>query len=107
MKFHKSKCLRIGQYWNNDAIHRRSLRFNRKKNLKHRHQSIELGLWYDYPICCIEHFSKRRSYERRSYVQEMVIKSQKRRGIFAHVLCVKCSINYLNSLKTHKMILKS
>lgn len=99
--------LRTGNNWNNATIHRRSLRFgNKQKNLRHRYKLRELGLWYDYPNCCIESFV-RYSPKNRTDLQRSVIDIQHKKKVFKYVPCNNCSKKYLKNLKTHQMTLRN
>lgn len=105
-----SRTLMTGNYWNHNSIHRRSLRTNcYKKNLKHRNHLHEYGLWFDYPSCCIESFSRVwRNIEDLPYQQRIAINIQIQKKVFKQIPCLKCSRKYLRSVskKTHQMTLR-
>lgn len=83
-----------GSHWNNKSIHRRSLRWI-GKNLRHRNKLYEFGLWYDYPICCIEQFVQRnRPIDEE---QHKCIKLMRENNEFSRVPCISCMQNYMST----------
>ena len=104
-----NNCMSEGHDWNNITIHRRSLRFGRTKNIKHRDKYLEWGLWFDYPMCCIDLFRKQCGHYYspvRSKIQERAMYHQQRRKTFIYVNCHNCSQNYINKIRKHEMVLR-
>ena len=111
---HGARDLWKGERWNNNYLHRRSLRFKRplnknrmKKNYSkfNRNPSFELGLWYDYyPICCIKSFAIGNTAENCSVIQIKAFELQEKNGDDVCVPCKSCSIKYISE---HQMILRS
>jgi hypothetical protein len=49
----------VGELWEKQRPMRRALRTSdTAPNLSHRNSDVERGVYYDYPSCCVEEFSK-------------------------------------------------
>ena len=94
--------LPMGEQWNSD-IHRRSLRWQ-GKNLWHRNKFRELGLWFDYPTCCIDAFLYRcdrgEGWRDAPSVVRLALDLQwERKEKNGYVPCCECARNYLATKK--------
>lgn len=92
-------CRGIGDAWSMERLHRRTLRIG-KKNMRHRSKTLELGLWFDYPLCCIRAFRRVRS-RNRTPEQVRCIAAMKKSGKFAYIPCNDCACKYLQTHCSH------
>ncbi len=101
--------MRKGDVWTRTHLHRRSLRASDgQKNTRHRNKLFELGLWFDYPLCCIRAFTGRHRVRRqdRTPEQERCIAAMKRAKTFAYIPCNDCACKYLRENRSHAMTLR-
>jgi hypothetical protein len=92
---------KVGRHWKKEVTdRRRSLRFcrpgnfGRDKNLTHRNKLFELGLYYDYPLCCVKALSRRERVP-KSKKQKEAIERLHATKMFTHVPCQACAVKYL------------
>ena len=108
-KFHDSPV--IGQRWTQQRLRRitrRSLRTGPQQNLQHRHRTMELGIYFDFPQCCINAFVEPSWKIKKKILcsKECYEASQKQYALrYGCMPCHSCAKrflnmeNYLNSLQ--------
>ena len=98
-------CDGPGDRWNvRSHAHRRSLR-SRAHSLR---GIVELGLWFDFPRCCIDAFVQTlKNRQAPGQTMNRAQKVYKTKMSLTHVPCRECADTYFRDNSAHAMVLRS